>query len=206
MSLKEKGQAPQRRRGRALEEAILDAAWAELSESSYDHFTIDAVAVRAGTSRAVLYRRWPSKPLLVYAALERAVTKEPVRVSDTGSLRTDVIELLSQANRKRIRLVIQLLTRLGDFYRETGSSLADLSGIVQGGRNAQLNAAIQRAIDRGELVPEGVPDRVARVAIDLFRYEVLMTLKPIADDAILEIVDMIFLPLIEKYRLPASPD
>ena len=49
--------APQRRRGPALEEALLDAAWTELTERGYDEMTIDAVAVRAGTSRAVLYRR-----------------------------------------------------------------------------------------------------------------------------------------------------
>ena len=51
------GGASQRRRGIALEEALLDAAWAELTERGYDGFTIDAVAARAGTSRAVLYRR-----------------------------------------------------------------------------------------------------------------------------------------------------
>jgi AcrR family transcriptional regulator len=206
MSLKGVGDAPQRRRGPALEEAILDAAWAELSDSGYDDFTIDAVAVRAGTSRAVLYRRWSSKPALVHAALERAVTKEPVRVRDTGSLRADVIELLQQANRSRVRLATQLLTRLGGFYRDTGTSLAELSGMVEGGRNGQLDAAIQRAVDRGELVGDGIPARVVSVAVDLFRYEVLMTLKPITDDAILEIVDLVFLPLIEKYRLPAAPD
>jgi hypothetical protein len=31
-----------------------------------------------------------------------------------------------------------------------------------------------------------------------------MTMKTITDDAILEMVDMIFLPLVEKYRVPES--
>ncbi|MDX1889046.1 TetR/AcrR family transcriptional regulator [Mycolicibacterium sp. 050158] len=204
MSLKVGDGVPRRRRGAALEEAILDAAWSELSERGYDDFTIDAVAVRSGTSRAVLYRRWPSKPQLVHAALTRAVTKDPVRTPDTGSLRTDMIELLRQANRKRVRLATQLLTRLGDFYRDTGSSLANLGAEIQGGRNGQLMVVIHRAIDRGELESEGIPDRVASVAVDLFRYEVMMTLRPVPDEAILEIVDLIFLPLLEKYRPGAS--
>ena len=80
MSLNSTGgdQKPQRRRGAALEEALLDAAWSELSERGYDDMTIDAVAVRAGTSRAVLYRRWPNKQELVLAALAHEVRKDAV--------------------------------------------------------------------------------------------------------------------------------
>jgi AcrR family transcriptional regulator len=44
-----------------LEQALLDAAWAQLVEQGYATFTMDAVAARAGTSRAVLYRRWSDK-------------------------------------------------------------------------------------------------------------------------------------------------
>jgi len=66
------GQVPRRRRyGAALEEALLDAAWDELGEIGYAGFTVDAVARRAGTSRPVLYRRWPSRARLVLAASER---------------------------------------------------------------------------------------------------------------------------------------
>ena len=41
-----------------------------------------------------------------------------------------------------------------------------------------------------------VSDRVARVPVDLFRYELMMTLKPVADEVIEEIVDTVFLPLV----------
>ena len=57
--------------------------------------TIDAVAVRAGTSRAVLYRRWPNKQELVLAALKHEAAKDVVVAPDTGSLRGDVIALLT---------------------------------------------------------------------------------------------------------------
>ncbi len=43
-----------RRRGTALENAILDAAWAELVEHGYADMTLESVAKRAGTSRPVL--------------------------------------------------------------------------------------------------------------------------------------------------------
>ena len=60
---------PTRRRGSKLEAALLQAAWDELTEAGYTAFTMEGVAARAKTSRAVLYRRWPNRPELVVAAL-----------------------------------------------------------------------------------------------------------------------------------------
>lgn len=197
MSLNSTGVA-RRRRGPALEEALLDAAWTELTERGYDELTIDGVAVRAGTSRAVLYRRWPNKQELVLAAVAHEVAKDVVVAPDTGSLRGDAIALLRQANKVRVGLVVPLLTRLGGFYQQTGSSLADLETVVRGRRDAALDQAIQRAIDRGEIEPDQVTERIARLPVDLFRYEVLMTLRPLPDEAIEEIVDTIWLPLLER--------
>jgi AcrR family transcriptional regulator len=195
MSLNSEG-VSRRRRGRALEEALLEAAWEEISERGYEEFTIDAVAARAGTSRAVLYRRWPGKQELVLAALTREVLKDFVVAPDTGSLRGDVIGLLRQANESRIGLATQVFTRLGGFYRQTGSNLADLGALVRGGPDNSLGDAIARAVDRGEIPPDRVTDRIARLPVDLFRYEILVTLRPVSDETIEEIVDDIFLPLI----------
>ncbi|MCV7403412.1 TetR/AcrR family transcriptional regulator [Mycobacterium marseillense] len=189
-----------RRRGPALEEALLDAAWTELTERGYDELTIDAVAVRAGTSRAVLYRRWPNKQELALAAVAHEVAKDVVVAPDTGSLRGDVIALLRQANKVRVGVVVPLLTRLGGFYQQTGSSLADLETRVRGRRDDALEQAIQRAVDRGEIERDQLTERIARLPVDLFRYEVLMTLRPLPDEAIEEIVDTVWLPLLERRK------
>jgi AcrR family transcriptional regulator len=189
---------PQRRRGNVLEEALLDAAWAELTEGGYEELTMDAVAARAGTSRAVLYRRWPGKPQLVHAALEYVVSKDSAVAPDTGTLRGDVIALLRQANKKRIRTATLLFTSLGDYYRQTGTNLSDLIASAQGGRDSVLQGAIQRAVARGEVRPDQISERIARLPIDLFRHEVLMTLQPVSDEVIEEIVDTIFLPLVHR--------
>ena len=195
MSLK--GDAPpQRRRGGALEKALLDAAWAELTERGYDDFTIDAVATRAGTSRAVLYRRWPSKQDLVVATLTQHVKTEFVAAPDTGSLRGDVIGLLKLANKLRVRLAMLVFTQLGGFYREANTNLAELGAFVQGGRDAMLDEVIERAVARGEIQPGQISERVARLPVDLFRHELLMTLQPVAEEVIEEIVDDVFLPLV----------
>jgi AcrR family transcriptional regulator len=195
MSLKG-GVPAQRRRGEALETALLDAAWAELTERGYDELTIDAVATRAGTSRAVLYRRWPSKQDLVLATLSEHVRKDFVEAPDTGSLRGDVIGLLKLANKLRVRMAMVVFTQLGGFYREANTNLAELGAFVQGGRDAILDEVIERAVARGEIRAGQISDRVARVPVDLFRYELMMTLKPLADEVIDEIVDAVFLPLV----------
>jgi AcrR family transcriptional regulator len=195
MSLKA-GVPPQRRRGEALETALLDAAWAELTERGYDELTIDAVATRAGTSRAVLYRRWPNKQDLVLATLSEHVRKDFAEAPDTGSLRGDVIGLLKLANKLRVRMAMVVFTQLGGFYREANTNLAELGAFVQGGRDAMLDEVIERAVARGEIRAGQISDRVARVPVDLFRYELMMTLKPVADEVIDEIVDVVFLPLV----------
>jgi AcrR family transcriptional regulator len=200
MSLK-RDASPQRRRGEALEKALLDAAWDELNASGYDDLTIDAVANRAGTSRAVLYRRWPSKRELVLATLVHQVQADVVATPDTGSLRGDVVALLQRANEVRIRLATLVFTRLGGFYREANTNLAELTAYVQGGRETVLDAVIDQAVARGEIQPGQVSERVAWVPVELFRYQLMVTLQAVPDQVIDEIVDDVFMPLV---RLSAT--
>jgi hypothetical protein len=67
-----------------------------------------------------------------------------------------------------------------------------------------MDEIIQRAIDRGEIQPEQVTERIAHLPVDLFRHELVMTLQPLSDETIEEIVDTVFLPLLEARR-PKSP-
>jgi AcrR family transcriptional regulator len=87
-----------RRRGSALDDALLDAAWSELREVGYAGLTMEVVAQRAGTSRPVLARRWPNRPQLVIAALRRHRPVLSGEVPDTGDLRDDVLALLRRVS------------------------------------------------------------------------------------------------------------
>ena len=86
-----------RRRGAALEAAILDAAWEVLREAGYAGFTFEAIAARAGTSRPVLYRRWTGRQALLVATLRQLWRSKPFEGPDTGSLRGDALAFLMQA-------------------------------------------------------------------------------------------------------------
>jgi AcrR family transcriptional regulator len=185
-----------RRRGAALEAAILSAAWAEITEHGYVGFAVEGVAARAGTSKAVLYRRWPGKQELAQAAIEHVLAEDPITIPDTGTLRGDVIALLRQANERRVGVAIHLIASLGEFYRETGTNLATLRGIVTAGQESIMSQIVSRAVERNEIDPANLTERITRLPVDLVRLEILMTSASIADDDIIEIVDTVFLPLV----------
>ena len=191
---------PQRRRGAALENALLEAAWEELSEKGYDGFTIESVAERGRTSRAVVYRRWPSKPELVIAAIGHSGFRMRVEIPNTGNLRDDLIGLLRSANLNRAPLGILMSARLGAFYAETGRSFADLRETYIGGRTTALDTLLERAVARGEIDPAKLTPRVRGVAFDLYRHELLMTNQPVADEVIVSIIDEVFMPLVSNTK------
>ncbi|MCU1481197.1 MAG: TetR family transcriptional regulator [Subtercola sp.] len=193
----ERAEPARRRRGQELEDALLEAAWLQLVDAGYGSFTIDAVADRAGTSRPVLYRRWPDRESLALAAIRHAFEQAERPDFDTGSLRGDLVAYLSYANDTRLEFAAVVSAQLGSFYRDTGTSMADLRTFLLGDRSGSvMDAILDRAAARGEVDLARITPRIAAVPFDLFRLEALMTMKPVPHSAMLEIVDDIFLPLV----------
>jgi AcrR family transcriptional regulator len=185
-----------RRRGAALEDAILDAAWEQLVAEGYEGFTIDAVTIRAGTSKPVLYRRWDSRDDLLHAAVRHRGAQQLVQVPDTGSLRGDILALLALANRSGNGLVALLSANLADYFSDGGHSPAELRRTYLADRISGMQQIMDRAVARGEADPGKLTPRIIDLPFDLFRHEYLMTLRPVPDEVLREIVDDIFLPLV----------
>ena len=185
-----------RRRGTALEDALLAATIDELVASGYSGLTIERVAERAGTSRHVIYRRWGNREELVLAALKRDAARDAVVVPDTGSLRGDVLETMRTANKRRLGAVAIYSVQLGSYFQETGTSLAELRKQLIGDRPSAMKEIIDRAVARGEVDPARLTPRVITLPWDLLRHEALMSLGSIPDSVIVAIVDDIFLPLV----------
>jgi AcrR family transcriptional regulator len=187
---------PQRRRGSRLEADILDAAWQLLGTVGFDNLTFEAVAQAAGTSRSVLYRRWPDREALVFAAIDRNFWSARPPLPDTGTLRDDLIELLRLANVARAPLVGVMSALMGSYFSPGGMTFAALRERMLGDRIHSVDLVLQRAVERGEADPTRLTARVRAVPFDLFRHDLLMTLSPLADDDIVAIVDEVFLPLV----------
>lgn len=190
-----------RRRGGPLEDAILDAAWAELVEQGYPGLTLEGVAKRAGTSRPVLYRRWPSRTALATAALGRHIAQNPIVVPDLGRVRDEICLLLRQmSDRARpdmIRVVFDMQKDLADKHSNLAEMRSHIKAQIVDSDNMQI--ILGRAIDRGEIAAARLTPRIVSLPTDLARHEILMTFKSLSDEAIKEIVDEVFLPLVRAH-------
>lgn len=196
-----RGGGATRRRGNELENAILDAAWDVLVEHGYPGFTYEAVAARAGTSRPVLYRRWPRREDLLLATL--AKSWQPIEVPDTGSLRDDAIGFLRNVHAGRTQMIAMMSVQLVDYFRDTGTGFGALrEALVPPDRATAFEIIVARAVERGEL--PGVPrlSRVVDLPFDLLRHDMLLTMRAVSDESIVEIVDKVWLPLL---GVPGTP-
>jgi AcrR family transcriptional regulator len=194
-----------RRYGKQLESELLAAAWDELVEVGYARLTMETIAVRAHTSEAVLYRRWPNKDQLVFAAIENYREANPIPPVDTGALRTDLLAHLAAVSEARAALfAIAAATAFSGLLAGTGLTPAQARDKVMGDLPLPRERAIyQRAHDRGELDLDRVPAAVLELPFDLVRHDLLIDLKAPKPARIRSIVDELFLPLVQDYLRPA---
>jgi AcrR family transcriptional regulator len=185
-----------RRRGAELESAILDAAWEQLIAEGYEHFTVDTVAARARTSKPVLYRRWKTRDDMLRAAVRHRGAASSRPAPDTGTLRGDLLALLTDANTDRNPMAALVSSMLGSYYNKTGPTPAELRAEFRGQRGSAVEAVVNRAVERGEVDPARLTPRIVDLPFDLFRHEWIMTLMPVPDHVLRQIVDDIFIPLV----------
>ena len=186
----------QRRRGEELEAALLEAAWQELVEAGFARLTMESVAARAKTGVAVLYRRWHSKDDLVIAAIRHYGTAHPVEVPDTGSLRGDMIALLSSFSSTRVSFAATVSAVFSGLLASTGLTPAQVREKILADRPLHSDQIFARAHERGEIDPDRIPPAVLTMPFDLIRHDMLMTYKPIPPERVLAIVDDLFMPLV----------
>ena len=171
-----------------------DAAWAELETVGYARLRMEAVADRAGTSRAVLYRRWRSRPELVIAALHRHRPMLAGEIPDTGSLRGDVLALLRRVSARLADIGPgTAYGLLGDYFAD-----GDLFPRIQDQvlpLGAEVMAMIlKRAAERGE-VRSNLSPVIVTLPADLYRHQIFLARTPPPDSVLRGIVDEVFLPL-----------
>jgi AcrR family transcriptional regulator len=183
-----------RRRGDALNSAIHEATLDELAELGYAKLTIERVALRAGASKASVYRRWPSKMELAIDAVQH-LAPDPAAIADTGSLRGDALAF--------IRGMADLLAGpAGEALRGLlGDALADPARTLELRRHSRgtghraMQEIVRRAVARGEIHSAAITPRRLDVAQAMLREQFLFHGPPVPDAAIVEIVDEIVLPL-----------
>jgi len=190
----------QRRRGEELEAALLAAAWQELVEAGFARLTMESVAARAKTGVAVLYRRWPNKDDLVIAAIRHHGTTHPVDIPDTGSLRGDMIALLTSFSSTRVSFAATVSAVFSGLLSTTGLTPAQVREKILADRPLQSDQIFARAHKRGEIDLDHIPPAILTMPFDLIRHDMLMTYQPIPPQRVLAIVDDLFMPLVTTNR------
>ena len=189
-----------RRRGEILEEAILQATWEELSATGYTNMTMESVATRAGTNKAVLYRRWDNKTELVIAAIHKHLPKIANEIPNTGNLRNDVYAYLHGRVEPSKLIGAQTIRGLVMEPVVWRNIIAAMPQIIErrseNKLTATMTAILKNAELRGEISLEKLTPRIISLPLDLLMYELITKMEPVSDEAIAEIVDNIFIPLV----------
>jgi len=183
-----------RRRGKVLEEAIFEAVLQELAQTGYVNFSIERVAAGAGTSKPVIYRRWPTRARLVYAALRANRPVVSFDAPDTGTVRGDVMVILHRVSEMVDEVGPEAIFGLiAELLHERESSL--FAEVHE--RNAKIMMEIlNRGIRRGEIAADKLTPRLAALPFDLVRYQLMVLQQAPSAQDIEEIIDRIFLPLV----------
>jgi AcrR family transcriptional regulator len=191
-----------RKRGAALEQAILEATFAELTEVGYTAFSVEAVAARARTGKASIYRRWPTKQELVMdAMLQQLPTAEQcglvAEVDDSVSTREALLQV-AQAIGRVITSPSGAAVRAIKCEAMGDPELARLvDERFQAPRRASLLALLRRGVERGEVRPEAATALVADVIPAVLSHRVILQREPVTERDIVDIIEQVFIPLVE---------
>jgi AcrR family transcriptional regulator len=159
-------------RPKSSPEEILALTFELIAEHDVSGVTVDMIATRSGVSKATIYRRWPSREMLIQATIDNM--RRPSNDPDTGSLRGDLTILLNE--------LVAFLNRpvggkvfaafLNAAVRNPG--LAVLNREMTRDVRSVYEGVIRRAVQRDELA-EGIDIRLLiDMLISPFLYRLLV--------------------------------
>jgi AcrR family transcriptional regulator len=142
------------RRGRprdaGVDDAVIEAALDLVAEVGPAAVTIDAIAARAGVSKAAIYRRWDGKESLIVAGVTKRIGG--LQLPDDGPIRDVLISTLERLSEffsvSKAGTVFPWL--FGEVANRTEIGKSYITHVIQP-RRSRLVGLIQGAIDDGEL-------------------------------------------------------
>jgi AcrR family transcriptional regulator len=181
---------------------ILDATIELLGRVGYGRLRVDEVAERAGVAKSTLYRRWPSKSILVAAAV-RELYLNRVEVPDTGTVRDDLLELLSNSYQL---LVVGPGRVFEGLIRESGQrpELVEVVTATMHDRRRFYVQVLNRAIARGEIPPETDTGLTIDLLLGPLWVRLLVSGEPIDAEAVDRIIDVVLCGIAPRRRTTRS--
>jgi AcrR family transcriptional regulator len=142
--------SPGRPRSERAHRAILQAANELLESEGFAAVSVEAIAERAGVSKATIYRRWPNRAAVVMDGFLSTVSSE-VPFPHTGHAREDIrihMRRLAEAFSGKIGRTVAALMAEGQSDPELAGALRSRWLLV---RRAEAREILELGIERGEL-------------------------------------------------------
>ncbi len=144
---------PGRPRDTRRDEDILAAVLRLLDDTSYSELTIAAIARSAGVGKPTLYLRWPNKASVVADAVVRVMSADPF--PDLGNVRSDLVAgVREMIHRFATTAAGRVLPGLIADLHDDPALLAAFDERYFQPRRRSVRAALQRGVERGELVAD----------------------------------------------------
>ena len=182
---------PGRPRSERARRAILQAANELLESEGFAAVTVEAIAERAGVSKATIYRWWPNRAAVVMDGFLSIVSTE-VPFPHTGRAREDIrihMRRLAEAFSGKIGRTVAALIAEGQSDPELAEALRSRWLLV---RRTEAKEILRLGIERGELRE----DIDLEVAVDVLYgpiyYRMLVGHAPLNDDLADALADHIF--------------
>lgn len=156
-----------------IEQALLGAVRDLLSEGGYAAVTVAAVADRAGTTKAALYRRWPALPHLIHeAAFPDELAQDLALGSDLASDLAGVVRGTRDTLCSPIGAAALpgLLAEVGAWPDLHAAMMRRFDGVF-----GALEERLAKAVVDGEAHPDARADDVLRLAIGAVLSGLLLT-------------------------------
>ncbi|NLK96890.1 TetR/AcrR family transcriptional regulator [Defluviitalea saccharophila] len=188
-----------RRRGDALSESIYNATIEMIKKVGYTNLTFQQIAQAAKTSRTVIYRRWKTTFELVHEIMVYKTTKalggELIdKIEDTGSLRSDLLQLLTLYQRIYSEGSHEIMNAILFEMGQDNKKMSEIEIHATKKNILVMRKLLDFAKARGEKIKE-VSDATLTLPFDLIRVENLLRKKTIDVKRLEVLVDEILLPV-----------
>ena len=190
-------------RGAGARQRVLRAALQVLDEDGLPGFTMEAVARRAGASKATLYRHWQAVGALMIDAMD--ATFQPLPTPDTGRLDTDVAQLLTALVTLLEHTPFPRLLAAFIDAAERDPALAALHADLTRRRRAPMLAVLARARERGQLPGDLDPEVLTDLLTGPFFYRRFIAHRPIPPDLVNNVITQVLGPPLPPPTTTTSP-
>jgi AcrR family transcriptional regulator len=184
-----------RKRSIKAEKAVLDAAYKLLLDAGLQATTVEAIATRAGVSKATIYKWWPNRAAVIMSAFLREASKAlpyPEEVSLESVF--ERLYLMAQEFQGAIGTMICALIAEGQSDPEIAQAFRE--GYIYA-RRRQGVEIVKSAIAKG-LIRKADPDTVLDLLYAPLYYRLLVGHQPLTAGFVREHVELAMRGLMDK--------